>query len=317
MIQVEDLTKRYGVTTAVRNLSFHVKRGEILGFLGPNGAGKTTCIRILTGYVTPSSGSVRVAGVDIRTDPLKARRRIGYLPESVPVYPEMTVREYLRFVADMKAIDRTERTRHINQITGQCGLMDVSGKLCGHLSKGYRQRLGLAQALIGDPDVLILDEPTSGLDPRQIIEIRGLIRSLGGDRTVILSSHILPEVSQLCHRVIILNKGQLIAVDTPDNLDKSITGQNIIILQVSGSASIDDLMIALTDLPGTTQQPQIVERKNHMVTVRLWSDVAVDSRPEIARRVVTGGWNLHGLMVETQSLEEIFIKLVTEETEVA
>lgn len=316
MIEVLNLTKRFGTTLALNALSFDVQRGEILGFLGPNGAGKTTCIRMLTGSLTPSAGSVSIAGIDTRQDPIAARRRIGYLPETVPIYREMTVMDYMDFVCRMKRVDSRNKTEHIEVTLKQCGLQEVRGKLCGHLSKGYRQRLGLAQALTGDPDVLILDEPTTGLDPKQIIEIRELIRCLGRERTVILSSHILPEVSELCQRVIILNKGHLVAVDRPDNLDKKLRGHEIITVKLTGSDAPAALIQTLETLPGVTGVETAAPAASGLIQLRIAVDSETDVRPLIARTVITSNWNLHELREQVQSLEDIFITLVTrEETE--
>ncbi len=218
MIEVEHLTKHYGPVTAIRELSFRVEQGEILGFLGPNGAGKTSTMRILTGFMPASSGRAMVAGYDVFTQPLEVRKRVGYLPENVPLYHEMTVNGYLRFVAEVKGVTRRERTSKVGAVMELCGVRDMARRLIGHLSKGYRQRVGLAQALLNDPPVLILDEPTVGLDPRQIVDIRQTIKNLRHDHTVILSTHILPEVSMTCDRVVIINGGQVVAIDTPENL---------------------------------------------------------------------------------------------------
>src|SRR6187455_1396992 len=221
MIEVQHLTKRYGRVTAVDDLTFRVERGEILGFLGPNGAGKTTTMRILTGYMPATEGKAVVAGFDVFDQPLEAKRRTGYLPETPPLYPEMTVREYLTFVARIKlarAMTSADRKARVDGVMKKARVDDMADRHCAKLSKGYRQRVGLAQALLGNPEVLILDEPTAGLDPKQIIETRELIRSLGGDHTIILSTHILPEVSMTCGRVVIINKGKVVAEDTPENL---------------------------------------------------------------------------------------------------
>src|SRR6185503_13375320 len=218
VIEVQHLTKRYGRVTAVHDVSFRVERGEILGFLGPNGAGKTTTMRILTGYMPATEGKAIVAGFDVFDQPIEAKRRTGYLPETPPLYPDMTVIEYLGFVARIKGVPPGERRQRVQQVMERTRVADMANRLCAKLSKGYRQRVGLAQALIHNPDVLILDEPTAGLDPKQIIETRELIKDLAGDHTVILSTHILPEVSQTCERVVIINAGRVVAIDTPDNL---------------------------------------------------------------------------------------------------
>ena len=224
MIDVQHVTKRYGPLTAVDDLSFRVERGEILGFLGPNGAGKTTTMRILTGYLPATEGRVQVAGFDVFEQPTEAKRRTGYLPETPPLYPEMTVDEYLQFVARIKGVPASDRQAQIDSAMERTSIADMSDRYCGRLSKGYRQRVGLAQAILHNPDVLILDEPTAGLDPRQIIETRKLITDLAGDHTIILSTHILPEVSQTCQRVVIINRGRVVAVDTPDNLTARLQG---------------------------------------------------------------------------------------------
>jgi len=312
MIEVKGLTKRFGTTVAIEDLSFDVSKGEILGFLGPNGAGKTTTIRILTGYLTPTAGKVSIGGSDLRKNSLAARKCIGYLPESVPVYRELTVMEYLRFVANMKSVPSSKANEHLEKIILQCGLSEVKEKLSCHLSKGYRQRLGLAQALTGDPDVLILDEPTSGLDPKQIIEIRELIRELGSNKTIILSSHVLPEVSQLCKRVIILNEGRLVAVDTPQNLDNNLKENNVIILEVSGRTNPKELIEILAKSPGIGDV-KISTNPDDETRMLIQSESSMDIRPMIARTVIENNWNLLELKMKPQSLEDIFIKLVTQE----
>ena len=225
MIEVLHISKRYGRVTAVDDVSFRVERGEILGFLGPNGAGKTTTMRMLTGYMPPSEGRAVVAGFDVFDQPLEAKRRTGYLPETPPLYPDMTVREYLDFVGKIKGVPPKERKARVEAVMARTHVADMADRHCAKLSKGYRQRVGLAQALIHNPEVLILDEPTAGLDPKQIIETRDLIRTLAGDHTIILSTHILPEVAQTCQRVVIINKGRVVAVDTPDNLTARLKGR--------------------------------------------------------------------------------------------
>jgi len=218
MIDVENLTKRYGDFTAVEDLSFRVEKGEVVGFLGPNGAGKTTTMRILTGFLPATSGAVKISGYDIFSDPMSVKKRIGYLPEHPPVYTEMTVEGYLKYVAKIRGVPRKKRSEALQRVVNRCGLSDVRGQIIDKLSKGYRQRVGLAQAMIHDPEVLILDEPTIGLDPKQIIEIRELIRSLAGSHTIILSTHILPEVTMICQRVLIIDRGKIVADDTLQNL---------------------------------------------------------------------------------------------------
>src|SRR5688572_11388126 len=237
MIEVQHLTKRYGPVTAVDDVSFRVERGEILGFLGPNGAGKTTTMRILTGYMPATEGKAVVAGFDVFDQPIEAKRRTGYLPETPPLYPDMTVAEYLAFVSKIKGVPSGERRERIKSVMDRTRISDMANRQCSKLSKGYRQRVGIAQALIHNPDVLILDEPTAGLDPKQIIETRQLIKELAGDHTIILSTHILPEVSQTCQRVVIINKGKVVAVDTPDNLTTRLRGSETMYVQIDAAGA--------------------------------------------------------------------------------
>src|SRR5215475_10677347 len=240
MIKVSQLTKRYARTTAVDQISFEVAKGQIVGFLGPNGAGKTTTMRMLTCFLPPTSGTAQVAGFDVLEQPLEVKKRIGYLPETPPIYPEMATAEYLKFVGKLKGLSGAELTKRIDYVCERCAIADVKEKLLGKLSKGYRQRVGLAQAIIHNPDVLILDEPTAGLDPKQINETRELIRSLAGDHTIILSTHILPEVEQTCERVIIINKGKLVATDTVHNLQARARGVESILLEIEGRDGAPD-----------------------------------------------------------------------------
>ena len=239
MIEVEHLTKRYGTVTAVDDVSFRVNKGEILGFLGPNGAGKTTTMRVLTGYMPATDGRAAVAGYDVFDQPIEAKQRTGYLPETPPLYPDMTVREYLHFVAKIKGVAPKDRAARVDQVMARTWVTDMANRACGKLSKGYRQRVGLAQALIHNPDVLILDEPTAGLDPKQIIETRRLIKELAGDHTIILSTHILPEVEQTCQRVVIINKGRVVAEDTPENLTRRLHGSATMFVQVDGDRAAE------------------------------------------------------------------------------
>ncbi|MFQ5790727.1 MAG: ABC transporter ATP-binding protein, partial [Acidobacteriota bacterium] len=234
MIQVQRVTKKFGRTTAVEDVSFEVRRGEILGFLGPNGAGKTTTMRILTCFIPPTEGTALVAGYDIFDNPLKVKEKIGYLPEAPPLYPEMTVADYLDFVARIKGLKGPLRQERVEAVLDTCAIKDVRDMLNGQLSKGYRQRVGLAQALVHDPEVLILDEPTAGLDPRQIIETRELIKSLAGKHTIVLSTHILPEVSMTCERVVIINRGRVVAEDTPQGLTARLQGSQVLSVTVDG-----------------------------------------------------------------------------------
>ena len=259
MIEVHHLTKRYGPFTAVDDVSFSVGSGEILGFLGPNGAGKTTTMRVITGYMPASDGSVTVAGHDVFAAPIEAKKRTGYLPETPPLYPDMTVRDYVTFVARIKGVPSREVRSRVEEVMKRTHIADMASRHCGKLSKGYRQRVGLAQALIHNPDVLVLDEPTAGLDPKQIIESRQLIKDLGGSHTVVLSTHILPEVSQTCQRVVIINKGKVVAVDTPDNLTARLRGSETMFLQVHAPDA--DVAAALAGVAGVTRASGTPQRR--------------------------------------------------------
>jgi len=310
VIEVQHLTKRYGRVTAVDDVSFRVERGEILGFLGPNGAGKTTTMRILTGYMPATDGKAIVAGFDVFDQPIEAKRRTGYLPETPPLYPDMSVVEYLGFVAKIKGVPAGERTTRIRQVMERTRIADMARRQCAKLSKGYRQRVGLAQAIIHNPDVLILDEPTAGLDPKQIIETRELIKELAGDHTIILSTHILPEVSQTCQRVVIINKGRVVAVDTPDNLTARLRGSETLYVQVdSGDANAAPV---LTGVSGVTRVAES-DRRNGLVGFEVESETGRDVRRDLARAVVTSGWGLLELRPMRMSLEEIFLSLTTDE----
>ena len=311
MIEVQQLTKRYGPFTAVNDVSFKVERGEILGFLGPNGAGKTTTMRVLTGYMPPTEGRAIVAGYDILEQPLEAKRRTGYLPETPPLYPEMTVRDYLVFVSKIRGVPRAERKARIDTVMEKTRIADTAKRHCGKLSKGYRQRVGLAQALLHNPEVLILDEPTAGLDPKQIIETRRLIKELGGEHTVILSTHILPEVSQTCHRVVIINKGRVVAVDTPDNLTSRLRGSEAMYVQLDTLGA--DPLDALQRVPGVRRVAASDVRGN-INGYDIESETGRDIRRELAAAIVTRGWGLLELRPMRMSLEEIFLQLTTEDT---
>jgi gliding motility-associated transport system ATP-binding protein len=311
VIEVQHLTKRYGPTTAVDDVSFRVERGEVLGFLGPNGAGKTTTMRVLTGYMPPSEGKAIVAGYDVSDQPIEAKRRTGYLPETPPLYPEMTVRDYLAFVARIKGVPRGDRKARVNSVMERTRVADVANRHCSKLSKGYRQRVGLAQALLHNPEVLILDEPTAGLDPKQIIETRELIKGLGGDHTVILSTHILPEVSQTCHRVVIINKGRVVAVDTPDNLTSRLSGSETLYVQVDAPGA--DVQRSLEAIPGITRVAP-ADARGSLAGFEVNSETGRDVRRELAAAVVRQGWGLLELRPLRMSLEEIFLHLTTEDT---
>ena len=311
MIEVQHLSKRYGKVTAVDDVSFRVEKGEILGFLGPNGAGKTTTMRILTGYMPASDGRATVAGYDVFDQPIEAKRRTGYLPETPPLYPDMTVREYLDFVARIKGVSSAERASRVDAAMKRTHVDDMAARHCGKLSKGYRQRVGLAQAIIHNPEVLILDEPTAGLDPKQIIETRELIRGLSGDHTIILSTHILPEVAQTCQRVVIINKGRVVAVDTPENLTGRLRGAETLYVQVDAAGA--DAAAALAAVPGVTRVAES-DRRDGLVGYEIESQHGRDVRRDLARTVVTNGWGLLEMRPMRMSLEDIFLSLTTEET---
>lgn len=310
MIEVEHLTKRYGLLAAIEDVSFQVRQGEILGFLGPNGAGKTTTMRILAGFFPATQGRAVVAGYDVFEHPLEAKSRVGYLPESPPLYTEMTVDSYLRFVATIKGVAGSETPGRMEIVKDRCGLSGQGERLIKHLSKGFRQRVGLAQALIHDPDVLILDEPTIGLDPKQIIEFRDLIGSLRGEHTIILSTHILPEVSMTCDRVIIINRGRIVAVDSPRNLTSRMQGGEQIDLKVGGDTGrVADLLNALPHV----RRVAVQEPQNGLSSVLVEADGQAEIRHDVARQVVGEGLDLYELKVRSVSLEEVFVELTTEE----
>ncbi len=308
MIEVNGLTKLYGVRAAVADVTFAVRKGEVLGFLGPNGAGKTTTMRILTGFVPASSGRARVAGFDVQDDPIEVKRRIGYLPEHPPLYDEMTVRPYLEFVATIRGVPRREVKAKVDRGLERCGLTAVQGRLIALLSKGYQQRVGLAQAILHEPDVLILDEPTVGLDPSQIREIRQLIRSFGGDHTVILSTHILAEVAVTCQRVLIINEGRIAAEGTPEGL--ASRGERTRRIEIR-LARPDGAADGLASLPGVLR----VDRgEGAEKTLVIETDASRDLREEIAVRAVGQNWGLLEMRTLTPSLEDIFIRIIRGET---
>ena len=288
MIKVEGLTKRYDRTVAVDNISFAVPKGQIVGFLGPNGAGKTTTMRILTCFMPPTEGTASVAGYDVLASPMEVKRRIGYLPENPPVYPEMEVAEYLTFVGRLKGIPSADLERRVAEVSERCAVTDVSQKLISKLSKGYRQRVGLAQAIIHNPDVLILDEPTAGLDPKQIHETRDLIRSLAGVHTIILSTHILPEVEQTCDHVVIISKGHIVATDSVENLTSRLRGQESVLLTACG-AEAGEMQQKLETVPGVSRVAAR-ESRNGAHTLEVESQPGANVRAELARAVVGAGW---------------------------
>ena len=309
MIEVQNVTKRYGSITAVQDVSFRVESGQILGFLGPNGAGKTTTMRILTGCLPPTEGKAIVAGCDISEAPIEAKRRTGYLPETPPLYPDMTVREYLTFTSRISGVTTSQRASRIDFAMGQTSITDMADRHCRKLSKGYRQRVGLAQAILHDPDVLILDEPTAGLDPNQIRETRRLIKDLAGTHTIILSTHILPEVEQTCEQVVVINKGHVVALDTPANLKSRLGGAETIRLEID-THGVDPLA-ALNAVPGVTQVATTAV--NGTTVVEVQSTQGADIRRELAQAVVSNGWGLLELRALQASLEEIFLELTTED----
>ena len=315
MIEVQGLTKRYGDKLAIEGVTFDVQPGEILGFLGPNGAGKSTTMKILSGYMPASSGTATVAGFDVFDQSMEARRRIGYLPENVPLYTEMKVRDYLGFMAEIRGVGRGERRNRVDYAMEAARVADRADWIIAKLSKGYRQRVGLAQAIVHNPPVLILDEPTVGLDPRQIIETRNLIKQLGGEHTIILSTHILPEVSATCSRVVIIANGRVVAEDTPDNLTRRLRGSERIEIEVSGPVEkVTKTLRGIDNVLHVEANPTGVDGR-----VRLAIDVgeARDVRPDVAAAVVKGGCALYQLRNVGMSLEEVFLQLTTQESESA
>ncbi len=312
MITVENLTKRYAAKTAIEGMSFQVQKGEILGFLGPNGAGKTTTMRIITGFMPATDGTVRVDGFDVFDNPIDVRRRIGYLPESPPLYLEMNVAGYLRFVSKIKGVPKGRIDGEVARVMERVSITDVKERIIAKLSKGYKQRVGLAQALLNDPPVLILDEPTIGLDPKQIHEVRQLIKDLAGSHTVVLSTHILPEVEQTCHRVIIIDRGKIVAVDTPQNLRFQLQGVERVFVEVQGPES--EIVSKLRGMPGVTEVRKL-EQNDGRHRFQIEGELRKDIRSDLARTIVQNGWGLYELQSATMSLEDIFLKLTTAEEE--
>lgn len=315
MIKVQGLTKRYARNVAVDNISFEVPKGQIVGFLGPNGAGKTTTMRILTCFLPPTHGAANVAGYDVQESPMEVKKRIGYLPESPPLYPEMEVIEYVHFVGRLKGIPKTELARRADEAMERCAIGDVRTKLISKLSKGYRQRVGLAQAIIHNPDVLILDEPTSGLDPNQRKDTLDLIRSLAGDHTIVLSTHILPEVEQTCERVMIISKGVLVADDSMDKLNARLRGSEAVAVEVEGGKNVVEEHLVrqrLEQLPGVSRV-LLKEKRQQRFLFEVESLEGRAIRPAIARAVVEANWNLTELRPAGMSLEEIFLQLTAAE----
>ncbi len=314
MIEVKNLTRYYGQKPAIQNVTFNVEKGEVLGFLGPNAAGKTTTMRILTCYMPATDGTAKVAGFDVFEQSMEVRRRIGYLPENPPLYPEMTVESYLKFVGKIKGVDSRDLKRRVEEVMDKTNIANVRKSIIGKLSKGYRQRVGLAQALVHDPEVLILDEPTVGLDPKQIIDVRQLIKSLGGEHTIILSTHILPEVSQTCTRVVIINEGHVVAEDTPDNLTRRLQGKEKIYLEVEGPADAVETQLKNLPVVSTVQRDK---EKDGRIAFVVESVPNENIRKELAKTIVQNGWGLFELRPVGMSLEEVFLRLTTKEEEVS
>jgi len=306
LIHVHNLTKNYGSLRAVENISFELEKGDVLGFLGPNGAGKTTTMRIITGYMPPTKGSVRIENIDIFDHPLEAKKQIGYLPENPPLYNDMSVADYLDFVADIKKVPSKEKRSRLLYVMDHCGIIGVSKRIIAHLSKGYKQRVGIAQALINNPSVLVLDEPTNGLDPVQIIEIRELIKSLAGERTIILSTHILPEVTMICSRVIIINKGRIALEESLESLSQNLKSKENLYLKlrqygesvIDKIESIENISKVNTSAPGE----YVIVPSN-----------GVDVRDELAMMAVANNWGLLELRPLTHTLEEVFLKVISSE----
>ncbi len=316
MIKVDGLTKRYARTIAVDDISFEVEKGRIVGFLGPNGAGKTTTMRVLTCFMPPTEGKAQVAGFDVMEQPLEVKKRIGYLPEAPPLYPEMEVSEYLNFVGRLKGIPKKSLKARVEEVSERCAITEVQKRLVGKLSRGYRQRVGLAQAIIHNPDVLILDEPTAGLDPKQINETRKLIKNLAGEHTIILSTHILPEVEQTCEEVIIISEGKLVATDSVESLTHRLRGSETIAVEIKprdGELDAGAVRERLEQVPGVGRV-NFKESRDNRLRFEVDSEQGQSIRGELARCVVEAGWDLHELHAAALSLEEIFLQLTASDT---
>jgi ABC-2 type transport system ATP-binding protein len=313
MIEVEHLSKVYGATPAIQDVTFAVEPGEILGFLGPNGAGKTTTMRILSGYLPATSGTARIAGFDVHENSMAVRKRIGYLPETPPLYPDMTVEGFLNFVARIKGVPAGDRPNRIQSALKRCNLLEKQKVLIRKLSKGFRQRVGIAQAIVHDPPAIILDEPTVGLDPRQIIEVRNLIKSLAGDHTIILSTHILPEVTMTCSRIAIINRGKVVATNTPDELTAQLAGKSGYELEVDGPYEIARLHLAKLRGIETVKMVPIADSPTQRYTIQIEVAPGVDPGRDIATAVVTAGLSLWEMRRTRVSLEDVFLQLTTEE----
>lgn len=310
-VRVEKISKEFGKHRVIDGVSFELRQGEVLGFLGPNGAGKTTTMRILTGFFPPAEGNVLIGGQDLFKNPDAVKKKIGYLPESAQLYPDMRVEEFLKFAAEIKGVKKKERKKHLENIMERCGLLEVRKRLIGRLSKGYKQRAGLAQALVGDPEVLVLDEPTNGLDPKQIIEIRKLIRELGRDRCLILSTHILPEVSMVCDRVLILNKGRVVASGTTQELEAGLAQAHEIFVSIGEPMRKDEALALLRNLPAAEHVE--MQEAGTAVHFRVSTGRGEDPRPEITRLFVEKGIPILEIRSGRLSLEDIFMKIVVRE----
>ena len=309
MIQASDLTHYYGPQPAIEDVNFGVKRGEILGFLGPNGAGKTTTMRIITGYMPPTEGRVTLADYDVVEKSLEVRKRIGYLPETVPLHTEMPVTSYLKYMGTLRGMPARRIKQRIGEVIEVCRLQDYHKTIIGKLSKGFRQRVGIAQAILHEPEVLVLDEPTIGIDPIQVVETRRLIQDLGKEQTVVLSSHILPEVNMICERVLIINEGRIVAEDTPSNLAQRLQGVDQLQVEVGGP--VQEVLAALRRVPGVNEVAHRYQQGRNIYIVQVQR--GADLRDEISRAVVGNDWSLLSMQLVSMSLEDIFLRLTTDE----
>lgn len=312
MIQVENITKRYGNFTAVDGISFDIDEGEIVGFLGPNGAGKSTTMNMITGFIEPSEGRIIVDGYDISKKPKKAKRQIGYMPEGVPLYSDLTVKEFVAYMADLKGCDKKTKKEEIKKVLEETGLTEVQNKLTKNLSRGYKQRVSMAGALVGNPKVIILDEPTVGLDPKQVTEIRTLIKNLGKKHTVILSSHILSEVSQICNRVIIINKGKIVAIDTPENLENKVAQNNVVYVTVEDPENkMDSIKEKLNNIKDIQF---VVENEDKTKKYIIKGEKDIDLRKEIFETLAKEGITIFEMKKADATLEDAFMKLINDST---
>ena len=311
MIEVNGVSKMFGAFPAISDISFRVEPGEILGFLGPNGAGKSTTMKIITGFMPPTDGNVTIAGYDIVTESLEARKHIGYLPETVPLYTDMTIKDYLEYMGRLRGMSRDYINQRISEVIDICNLGDYNSTIISKLSKGFRQRVGIAQAILHEPDVLVLDEPTIGIDPIQVVETRQLIKNLGGEHTLIVSTHILPEVSQICERVIIIHEGQIIAEDTPENLAQRLVGSERVDLDVKGPQQ--DVLVAFQQVGGVREAVRLEGPPGSVPRYRVQSELGIEIRADLASTVINSGWELLRLDGVIMSLEEIFLRLTTED----